>query len=118
MNAYEYVKQGIGFKQLLELGKFCFTAGTATLAFLAAAEKINAPSEWSSQLILASVLLGIATIIAAAMVVTAAPNAPAVDNASKWPTWSAIVWFLLWTAGAAIGLCAVLPTPGAAPASG
>ena len=103
--------QKIYSKQLFELGKFFFTAGTATLAFLVAAEKVNAPSEWKDPLVLACYLLLAATILATAMVIKAAPHSATREDVATWPTGTIVLWFGLWVAGSIVGLRAVLPTP-------
>jgi hypothetical protein len=98
----------IPVEKLYDLGKFFFTAGTATLAFLAAAEKINTSSAWHSGLILAAVLLACATVLAAAMVIGGCPYAKTTFEESAWPTFLAVLWFALWVLGAGFGLYAVI----------
>jgi len=102
-------KKKIPVEKLYDLGKFFFTAGTATLAFLAAAEKINTPSEWHNALIIAAVLLACATVLAAAMVIGGCPYAKTTLEESGWPTILAALWFALWVLGAGFGLYAVIP---------
>ena len=123
MTAIDWLKQGIELKNLVDLGKFCFTSGTATLAFLVAAEKINAPSDWGVLLIIACAVLAIATMLAAGMVIAGTPHdtsaIPRVTGTgSFFATWIVLAWFGLWVFGTALGLYAVVPNPAPPATSG
>jgi hypothetical protein len=97
--------------KLYDLGKFFFTVGTSTMAFLFTAEKINATSAWDAPLIRAFIALAIATALALGMVIAAAPDAKVGFNKIKqWPTVSVVIWFAAWAYGTYSGIRAVLPS--------
>jgi hypothetical protein len=97
--------------KLYDLGKFFFTVGTSTMAFLFTAEKINPVATWSNGLGWSFMVLVIASLFALAMVIAAAPHTkPGFDKIKDWPTASVIAWFGAWVLGTALGVRAVLPS--------
>lgn len=108
----------IAIAKLYDLGKFCFTAGTATAAFLFTAEKINEVAVWDWRLTSASVALLAATVLSVRMVIAGAPHIkmPLVpEKMALGPTGLVNLWFVLWAAGAVLGIWAVLPSPEVVP---